>query len=150
MSGHVPYERYIPGVKELVVKLLDPQGKTVTESVQQVTYRSVQAQCSLNVSFELKNLQLWTAETPTLYTLHVVQRENGKEEMAFSTKYGFRDIAIKNALVYINGQRVFFKGTNRHDTHPLYEQHQYHPHIALSEFGTYVCDVRLLRAVYDG
>ena len=108
------------GVKELIVRLLDPQGNAVTESMQQVSYRSVQTQCELNVSFDLKNLQLWTAETPTLYTLHVVQRENGKEEMAFSTKYGFRDIAIKNALVYINGQRVFFKGTNRHDTHPLY------------------------------
>ena len=23
-------------------------------------------------------------------------------------------------MVYINGQRVFFKGTNRHDTHPVY------------------------------
>ena len=91
------------GVKELIVRLLDPQGNAVTESMQQVSYRSVQTQCELNVSFDLKNLQLWTAETPTLYTLHVVQRENGKEEMAFSTKYGFRDIAIKNALVYING-----------------------------------------------
>ncbi|MCD7817263.1 MAG: DUF4981 domain-containing protein, partial [Bacteroides sp.] len=108
------------GVKELIVKLIDPDGKTVTESVQQVTYRPVQTLCQLRVSFELKDLKLWTAETPVLYTLHVVQRENGKEEMAFATKYGFRDISIRNSLVYINGQRVFFKGTNRHDTHPLY------------------------------
>ena len=40
--------------------------------------------------------------------------------MAFSTKYGIRKIEIKNSLVYINGQRVFFKGVNRHDTHPVY------------------------------
>ena len=64
-------------------------------------------------------MQLWSAEQPNLYTVRVVQiDENGKEEMAFSTKYGFRDIEIKNSLVYINGQRVFFKGVNRHDTDP--------------------------------
>ena len=49
------------GVKELIVRLLDPQGNAVTESMQQVSYRSVQTQCELNVSFDLKNLQLWTA-----------------------------------------------------------------------------------------
>lgn len=40
--------------------------------------------------------------------------------MVFSTKYGFRNIELKGTVVYINGQRVFFKGTNRHDTHPVY------------------------------
>ena len=40
--------------------------------------------------------------------------------MAFSTKYGFRDIEVKGSLLYLNGKRVFFKGINRHDTHPMY------------------------------
>lgn len=40
--------------------------------------------------------------------------------MVFSTKYGFRNIELKGTVVYINGQRIFFKGTNRHDTHPVY------------------------------
>lgn len=74
----------------------------------------------VSANFNLKDLSLWTAETPELYTVHVIQREGGKEEMAFSTKYGFREIEVRGPLVYINGQRVFFKGTNRHDTHPEY------------------------------
>ena len=110
----------LTGEKELIVKLLDPQGRTVVESAQQVAYRPAQTQSPLKLSIPLKDLKLWTAETPVLYTVHVVQRENGRDEMAFSTKYGFRDIRIHHALVYINGKRVFFKGTNRHDTHPLY------------------------------
>lgn len=110
----------LTGEKELIVKLLDPQGRTVVESAQQVAYRPAQTQSPLKLSIPLKDLKLWTAETPVLYTVHVVQRENGRDEMAFSTKYGFRDIRIQHALVYINGKRVFFKGTNRHDTHPLY------------------------------
>ena len=55
-----------------------------------------------------------------LYTVSVIQRAGGKDEMAFSTKYGFRDIEVRGPLVYINGKRVFFKGVNRHDSHPLY------------------------------
>ena len=43
-----------------------------------------------NVSFDVKDLLAWTAETPNLYTVSVIQREGGKDEMAFSTKYGFR------------------------------------------------------------
>ena len=85
-----------------------------------VNYTRQDTLCNVCLDFPLDNLALWTAETPNLYTVRVVQREGGKDEMAFSTKYGFRDIEIRGALVYINGQRVFFKGVNRHDTHPLY------------------------------
>jgi beta-galactosidase len=43
-----------------------------------------------------------------------------REEMAFATKHGFRYIEIKNSLMYVNGEKVLFKGVNRHDTHPIY------------------------------
>ena len=56
-----------------------------------------------------------SAEKPVLYTVQIVQYDaDGNEEMAFSTKHGVREIVIKNSLVYINGERVFFKGVNRH------------------------------------
>ncbi|WP_300812017.1 glycoside hydrolase family 2 TIM barrel-domain containing protein [uncultured Bacteroides sp.] len=108
----------LKGKKDVSLKLFDPKGMLVAEKNMQVDYadKKVEAQAS----FQLADLLLWTAETPNLYTLHVVQSEAGKEEMAFSTKYGFRDIEVRGPLVYINGQRVFFKGVNRHDTHPVY------------------------------
>jgi hypothetical protein len=68
------------------------------------------------ITFYMRS-KLWPfkqAETPTLYTVQVIQRQGGKDEMAFSTKYGFRDIEVKGSLLYLNGKRVFFKGTNRH------------------------------------
>lgn len=108
------------GTKDLIVRLFTPQGKLLAESEQQVRYTADKASLQVSANFNLKDLSLWTAETPELYTVHVIQREGGKEEMAFSTKYGFREIEVRGPLVYINGQRVFFKGTNRHDTHPEY------------------------------
>lgn len=108
------------GTKELIVKLSDPSGKLVAEKKLTASFSGNEKVSKVNTEFALKDLLPWTAETPNLYTVAVVQRENGKDELAFSTKYGFREIEQRGSLVYVNGQRVFFKGVNRHDSHPLY------------------------------
>ena len=111
----------LSGKKDIALRLLAPDSSLVAEKELTVSFTGKDREVEAKALFSsLKDLQLWTAETPNLYTLHVIQREGGKDEMAFSTKYGFRNIEIRGSLVYINGQRVFFKGTNRHDTHPLY------------------------------
>lgn len=108
------------GEKEVLVKVFDPQGREVArQSTKYSLFDPGFSRYRTAVQMELKNIQLWSAETPNLYTVRVIQKdENGREEMAFSTKYGFRDIQIANSLVYVNGKRVFFKGVNRHDTDP--------------------------------
>lgn len=110
----------LKGTKSLLVRLLDPEGRKVAESEVAVKYAPSSPVSVADVSFDLSGLSLWTAETPVLYTVQVIQRQGNKDEMAFSTKYGFRDIQVKGSLLYVNGKRVFFKGTNRHDTHPVY------------------------------
>ena len=110
----------LKGEKDITVKLYDPEGKMVYEIKKNLAYAPEQKEIEAKLSFTLTRLLPWTAETPNLYTVRIIQSENGREEMAFSTKYGFRDIQVRGPLVYINGQRVFFKGVNRHDTHPMY------------------------------
>ena len=110
----------LAGKKDIVVKLTDPAGKLVAEKTVAINFSAEKEIEKANVSFDVKDLLAWTAETPNLYTVSVIQREGGKDEMAFSTKYGFRHLEIKGSIIYVNGQRVFFKGVNRHDTHPLY------------------------------
>ncbi|MBQ2122718.1 MAG: DUF4981 domain-containing protein [Bacteroidaceae bacterium] len=108
--------------KNITVKVFDPKGELVASK--DVVYGLFDAgftRYRAAVEFDLQNILAWTAETPNLYTVRIIQKDAaGKEEMAFSTKYGFRDIKIENSIVYINGKRVFFKGVNRHDSHPLY------------------------------
>ena len=110
----------LKGEKDITVKLYDPEGKMVYEIKKNLAYAPEQKEIEAKLSFTLTRLLPWTAETPNLYTVRIIQSENGREEMAFSTKYGFRDILVRGPLVYINGQRVSFKGVNRHDTHPMY------------------------------
>lgn len=107
--------------KHLVLTLLDPKGQEVAKREQTVKLKQGEKKSTIALSeIVLSNISPWTAETPALYTLIVSQLdEQGKEEMAFATKYGFRHIEIRDQVVKINGQRVMFKGVNNQDTHPV-------------------------------
>lgn len=108
--------------KTVKVSLIAPDGqKTIGSQTATFSFAAGEREKKATVTFEsLSDLQLWSAESPTLYTVEIVQYDGDREEMAFSTKYGFRNIEIKGTLVYINGQRVYFKGTNLQDTHPVH------------------------------
>ena len=105
--------------KTLQVSLLDADGKQIATGTE--TY-SGSSTTEKTVTFSsLSSLRPWSAEDPYLYTVVVSQKdEKGAEEMAFSTKYGFRNITKSGNLIYINGKRVYFKGVNTQDTHPEY------------------------------
>ena len=105
--------------KTLQVSLLDRDGKEIATGTE--TYSGT-AKAEKTVTLNsLSNLHPWSAEDPYLYTVVVSQKnENEAEEMAFSTKYGFRKITKSGNLIYINGKRVYFKGVNTQDTHPEY------------------------------
>ena len=113
--------------KNIKLKLLDAAGKTVKELAAQSV--NVSAGTASSPKTATANLQLsgltgltaWSSENPYLYTVVVSQMDaDNKEEMVFSTKYGFRNITKSGNLIYVNGRRVYFKGVNTQDTHPEY------------------------------
>ena len=108
--------------KNIEVELVSPAGNVVATRNVAVEFAEGVKSLKKNVAFDgLTELSAWTSETPNLYTVIVRQKDtSGNEEMVFSTKYGFRHIEIKNGVVLINGERVYFKGVNTQDTHPLY------------------------------
>ncbi len=57
---------------------------------------------------------LWNAEDPYLYTLLL---ETGEETIP--CRVGLREIAVRGGVVQLNGQRIVFRGVNRHDSSPL-------------------------------
>ena len=105
--------------KTLQVSLLDRDGKEIATETETYTGTSTTEK---TVTFSgLSNLHPWSAEDPYLYTVVVSQKdENGAEEMAFSTKYGFKTVTISGTQLLVNGKRIFVKGVNTQDTHPEY------------------------------
>ena len=125
--------------KAVEVELVAPDGTTVATKSANVEFAEGTSVANCNVLFDgLTSLLPWTAETPNLYTVIVRQKDaTGNEEMVFSTRYGFRHIEIKNGVVLINGQRVYFKGVNTQDTHPLYGR--------TMDIATMIKDVELMK-----
>ncbi|MBB6673382.1 DUF4981 domain-containing protein [Cohnella nanjingensis] len=77
------------------------------------TAESREAAGAVRVSRPLK----WSAEQPNLYTLVLTLRDAQGEALQFaSCKVGFRRFEIAaDGLMRINGERVVFKGVNRHE-----------------------------------
>jgi beta-galactosidase len=57
----------------------------------------------------------WSAEAPNLYTVVLTLKSNGNPIEFISSKVGFRTVEIKDGIIRINGKRIVFKGTNRHE-----------------------------------
>lgn len=105
--------------KIIEIELLDAKKELVWRIERKEVLK--EKETKINLNHLLDNIELWNSENPYLYTVIIRQKDKkGKEELVFSTKYGFRDIKIANNCVYINGERVLFKGVNTQDTHPLY------------------------------
>ncbi len=64
----------------------------------------------------LQNPELWSAECPTLYRL-LIQLYDEQDVLCevIEQMVGFRRFELKNGLMCINGKRIVFHGTNRHE-----------------------------------
>ncbi|MEG1617131.1 MAG: glycoside hydrolase family 2 TIM barrel-domain containing protein [Bacteroidales bacterium] len=60
----------------------------------------------------------WDAEHPHLYQLSMTVLQEGREQMRYKRKVGFRDIQIRGNKMLVNGSAVKLRGACRHDIHP--------------------------------
>jgi beta-galactosidase len=111
----VPGEKYI-----LQVGLYDSAGKDLLGDL---TASEIHIEGTVNkeITFEswIENPQKWSAEDPNLYTLVLVlEDEQSKNVMVTRCRVGFREVAIKNGLLCLNGIPLLIKGVNRHEHDP--------------------------------
>jgi len=66
-----------------------------------------------------QDIHLWSAEKPYLYRLILTLTDaNGNVVEVIPVNVGFRKVELKDGNLLVNGQRIFIKGTNRHEHHP--------------------------------
>ncbi|OMP30121.1 glycoside hydrolase family 2 TIM barrel-domain containing protein [Mangrovimonas sp. DI 80] len=65
----------------------------------------------------LKDVYLWSDETPYLYKYDIVWNLGKKEKYRISGKTGFRSVKIKNAQLLVNGNAITVYGVNLHEHH---------------------------------
>lgn len=88
-------------------RLLRPNGM-------QIESGSLEIDGEGTFDFLIDSPELWSDEEPLLYTLVM---HCGTEYIV--QKLGFRDIRIRDGVLYFNGCPIKLKGVNRHDSHPI-------------------------------
>ena len=63
---------------------------------------------------EIASPELWNTENPYLYKL-ILETENE----VIVDHIALRKIEIKDQVIYLNGQKIKFRGVNRHDSNPV-------------------------------
>ena len=105
----------------VTVDLVDANGKKVATSPSYIV-----ASDQAKVEFRTENPKLWNAEQPNLYTaVFTLKDAEGRTLHIERQKFGFRTIEYRHTYkgdkedgVFINGQKVIFKGVNRHSFRP--------------------------------
>ncbi|WP_338912716.1 glycoside hydrolase family 2 TIM barrel-domain containing protein [Clostridium perfringens] len=65
------------------------------------------------VQINIKDIELWSAETPNLYTL-LIETENE----VIKERIGMREIKIEDSILKINNKKIKLRGVNHHDSNP--------------------------------
>lgn len=90
-----------------------------TDSILKVEEKNIRVDRELKIAISEKfqNPKLWSAEKPNLYDIKVtiIDSESGKLIEECYQKFGFRKFEISDKIMKINGERIVFKGINRHE-----------------------------------
>jgi beta-galactosidase/evolved beta-galactosidase subunit alpha len=90
------------------MQLLDAAG-------QQIAARDAEG----TQTFTVTNPDLWTAETPTLYTLLLwLTDEQGDATGYLRYQVGIRHVVVNDGQLFINQKPIKLRGVNRHESHP--------------------------------
>lgn len=102
LSGH--------GKKQLHIQFFDDDNNAVIN--EKIANTSNEFIYSANV----ENIKLWSAEEPNLYKAVItVIDENDNVQEIIPLNIGFREFKLEDRLMKLNGKRIVFKGTDRHE-----------------------------------
>jgi beta-galactosidase len=95
-------------------RIIDAKGNTIASTSFPLNLPEKE-QTNVEQQLQVKNPELWTLETPIMYTVLSVIKINGKEADRYETPFGIRTIKIDaDQGFFINGKPIKLKGMNLH------------------------------------
>ena len=99
------------------VILFDDNGEQLLSAEKEFSLE--ESKCCVSLLFDdiiIQDVKQWSAEKPNLYTLVLTLKDKkGNVIEALSCKTGFRNVELKNGILYVNGEYVLLKGVDRHE-----------------------------------
>ncbi|MHA7132284.1 glycoside hydrolase family 2 TIM barrel-domain containing protein [Oerskovia turbata] len=69
-----------------------------------------------DIDVRISDVEWWNPERPTLYRLDLDVRDGeGRTTQHVGVRFGFRDLTIRDGLLWLNGSYFAMHGVNRHD-----------------------------------
>jgi beta-galactosidase len=126
---------------ELESRIEDANGKIVAKNI--TAGRTIEPwnQSQLPCKMMIKGAKLWSLESPYLYKLISIVKQNGKTLDRYETPFGVRTLRFDpDSGFFLNGKRIFIKGTCNHQDHAgvgsaLPDRIQYYRIERLKEMG---------------
>ncbi|WHY78224.1 glycoside hydrolase family 2 TIM barrel-domain containing protein [Neobacillus sp. WH10] len=95
---------------KIMAELFDAKGKLIAKK------DAVLGGGICTFSIPVDTPKLWSAENPYLYKLFIhVYNESGSLVEVIPQKVGFRRFELVDKIMRLNGERIVFKGVNRHE-----------------------------------
>ncbi|HCR92279.1 MAG TPA: hypothetical protein DIW50_17900 [Prolixibacteraceae bacterium] len=94
------------------LELKSPDGKIIQDKLLNAGLKGN------NTELVVDKPELWTAESPNLYSLDLSLINKGKEQQKISKKIGIREVAIDGTVLKLNGKAIKLRGVDYHDLAP--------------------------------
>lgn len=118
-NGEIKVELYTSSKKAVEAKIVLTDDKGI--KVQDLNIEILNKENGKwTVSTSARNIQFWNPEKPKMYELQISLLDKKKNTLhTYFQKIGFRTVEVREGDgIYVNDQRIKFKGVNRHSFHP--------------------------------
>jgi beta-galactosidase len=131
---------YSANKKIKVINEIWKEGKLIASSESEEKNIDSGVSSEIISRIEIKNPELWSPKNPSLYQLKTKIKSNGRVTDIVETQIGIRSIKFSKEGFYINGEKMFLRGVNRHQEYPyvgyaMSNEAQYRDAVKIKEAG---------------
>lgn len=109
------YINETPNLK-LDIHLIEDESRRVSEPLTTCRFKLNEKNAVLNTKNHIQCPKKWTAETPNLYKIILILKNSSDNIIETkSLKFGFKEVAIQDENILINGVPILIKGINKCD-----------------------------------
>ncbi|GFR80785.1 beta-galactosidase [Elysia marginata] len=114
---HIANDKNTPEEVFANITLTDKNGRSITK-YSETRKIPENSQNDLTVEMEIENPLLWDIQTPNLYELSISLHNKNKKVDELKQNVGIRKIELNPDGFFLNGKKVYLRGTNRHQEYP--------------------------------
>ena len=117
VKTHIVNEGNTAADTVLKTRLVDTNGNTVAQADTSAERIAAQADTTVQQTLTVSNPNLWHPDHPYLYKLESEVYKAGVLVDSITTSIGIRTIEYKADGFYINGEKLYLRGANRHQSY---------------------------------